>query len=115
MAYIIKLPTFGDERGMLSVAEKIIPFEIKRFYCIYDVTCKRGGHRHIKNRQALMCVGGECKIYVNNAQSETIYVLDKPSLCLIVVECEDWHTMDEFSKGATLLVLPQNIMMLMTI
>jgi dTDP-4-dehydrorhamnose 3,5-epimerase-like enzyme len=103
MAHIIKLPTFGDERGDLTVVEKILPFEIKRFYYIYDVTNKRGGHRHHKTIQALICVGGTCDIYVHDGKKEETILLDNPSKCLIL-DPKDWHTMDNFSKGSTLLV-----------
>ena len=62
MAHIIDLPTFEDERGSLTVIEKLLPFDIKRFYCIYDVTDQRGGHRHKKTIQALISLGGCCEI-----------------------------------------------------
>ncbi|QKF66482.1 WxcM-like domain-containing protein [Arcobacter venerupis] len=103
MARIINLQKFSDERGSLTVVEKILPFEIKRFYYIYDVTSKRGGHRHKKTIQALMSLGGSCEVYVNNGQKEEIFLLDSPTKCLIL-EPEDWHTMDKFSEGSTLLV-----------
>lgn len=103
MAYIIDLPTFKDERGGLTVIEKLLPFEIKRFYCIYDVTQKRGGHRHKKTIQALICLGGSCEVYVNDGLKKEIFLLDRPSKCLLL-KPEDWHTMDKFTKGSTLLV-----------
>jgi len=103
MAYIIDLPTFGDGRGNLTVVEKLLPFEIKRFYYIYDVTTQRGGHRHKKTIQALICLGGRCEIYVNDGKKEDTYLLDSPDKCLIL-DSKDWHTMDNFSKGSTLLV-----------
>jgi len=103
MAQLIEVPTFGDHRGLLSVVENVLPFEIKRFYYIYDVTCKRGGHRHKKNRQALICVGGSCHIYVRNGKEETTFLLDKPYKCLLL-DSQDWHTMDLFSSGSILLV-----------
>lgn len=103
MAYIIDLPTFKDERGWLTVMEKLLPFEIKRFYCIYDVAQKRGGHRHKKTVQALICVSGSCEIYVNDGLKKETFLLDSPSKCLLL-EPEDWHTMDNFSKGSTILV-----------
>ena len=103
MAYIIDLPTFGDESGKLTVIEKVLPFEIKRFYYVYDVKSIRGGHRHHKTIQALVCLGGSCEIYINNNKEEKVVLLDAPNKCLIV-EPEDWHTMDKFSKGSTLLV-----------
>ena len=103
MAHIINLPTFSDERGHLTVVEKILPFEIKRFYYIYDVSSKRGGHRHKKTVQALISLGGSCEVYVNDGESQETFVLDTPNKCLIV-DAKDWHTMDKFSKGTTLLV-----------
>ena len=103
MAQIINLPTFGDERGKLTIIEKVLPFEIKRFYYVYDVRGKRGGHRHHKTIQALVCLGGSCEIYTNNGHKEETYLLNSSDQCLIV-EPEDWHTMDKFTDGSTLLV-----------
>ncbi len=103
MASIINLPTFNDTRGRLTVVEKCLPFEIKRFYYIYDVMDKRGGHRHHKTIQALICLGGSCEIYINDGKKEETILLDTPSKCLII-ESQDWHTMDKFSSGAILLV-----------
>ncbi len=103
MSRIINLPTFGDERGNLTVVEKLLPFEIKRFYYIYDVLNKRGGHRHKETIQALICLGGSCEIYINDGEKEETIVLDSNDKCLIL-DPKDWHTMDNFSKGSTLLV-----------
>jgi len=103
MAHIIELPIFGDDRGNLTVVEKVLPFEIKRFYYIYDVSSQRGGHRHKKTIQALISLGGSCEIYVNDGKKEETFVLDTPNKCLIL-DPKDWHTMDKFSKGSTLLV-----------
>ena len=103
MAYIIKLPTFTDRRGKLTVAEKVLPFEIKRLYYIYDATEKRGGHRHHKSIQALICLNGSCEIYVNNNIKDEIILLDSPDKCLII-DPVDWHTMDKFTPGSILLV-----------
>jgi len=103
MAYIIELPIFEDERGNLTVVEKVLPFEIKRFYYIYEATDQRGGHRHKKTIQALICLGGSCEIYVNDGEKEEIILLNRPNKCLIL-DSKDWHTMDKFSKGSTLLV-----------
>ena len=104
MALIIDLPTFKDNRGKLTVIEKVLPFDVKRIYYIYDATAKRGGHRHRKNMQALICLNGSCEIYVNDGKSKNIYILDRPDKCLILYP-QDWHTMDKFSNDSILLVL----------
>lgn len=40
MAYLIELPVFQDYRGNLTVVEKVLPFEIKRVYYIYNAKKK---------------------------------------------------------------------------
>lgn len=104
MAYIIKLPTFKDKRGSLTVIEKSIPFEVKRVYYMYNVTGQRGGHKHKKTIQALISMNESCEVYVNNGKKEEVFLLDNPNKCLIL-NPEDWHTMDKFSVKSILLVL----------
>lgn len=104
MAYFIDLPTYSDPRGKLTVADRILPFEIKRVYYIYEASQKRGGHRHKKAIQALICLKGSCEIYTHDGLKEQTYTLNDPAKCLIM-ETKDWHTMDRFTHDAVLLVL----------
>jgi dTDP-4-dehydrorhamnose 3,5-epimerase-like enzyme len=105
MARIIDLKTHTDKRGNLTVIEKVIPFDIKRIFYIYGIdNSVRGGHRHYKTRQAAICLAGKCVINNNNGQKSETFILDTPSKCLII-EPNDWHTMEQFSKEAILMVL----------
>lgn len=105
MAYIIKLDTFKDQRGSLTVLDYIIPFEIKRIFYIYDVdNSVRGGHRHKKTVQAAICIKGSCVISNNDGEKEEDFLLDNPEKCLIL-EPKDWHQMKNFTPEAILLVL----------
>ena len=68
MASLINLKTFTDERGNLTVIEKVVPFDIKRIFYIYGVDeSERGGHRHVNTIQAAICIRGHCVIYNNFA------------------------------------------------
>jgi dTDP-4-dehydrorhamnose 3,5-epimerase-like enzyme len=105
MSYLIDLKTFTDKRGNLTVIEKSIPFEIKRIFYIYGVDSSvRGGHRHKKTIQAAICLQGSCTIHNNNGKEESSYHLNEPNKCLIL-ETADWHTMDNFTPNAILMVL----------
>lgn len=107
MAQIINLNTFNDYRGNLTVIEKILPFDIKRVYYIYNVSSKdvaRGGHKHYNNIQALVCLKGKCEISINNGCKKENFKLNNPEKCLIL-QSKDWHIMHDFSKDAILLVL----------
>ena len=67
MARQIDLTTHTDNRGNLTVIEKVIPFDIKRIFYIYGVDdSARGGHRHHTTVQAAICIQGACKIHCDN-------------------------------------------------
>jgi dTDP-4-dehydrorhamnose 3,5-epimerase-like enzyme len=105
MAHLINIQTFKDSRGILTVLDNIVPFEIKRLFYIYSVDhSQRGGHRHRGTYQAAICIKGSCKITNNNGQETTIFDLDTPETCLML-NPEDWHVMHAFSTDAILLVL----------
>ena len=105
MPELIKLNTYSDKRGNLSVLEDHeIPFKIKRFFYIYGVdNSERGGHRHKTTYQALICIKGKCKILVNNSKEITNFHLDEPRKCLIL-NPEDWHKLYDFEPESILLV-----------
>ena len=107
MAQIINLNTFSDYRGNLTVIEKILPFDVKLVYYIYNVPSKkivRGEHRHHNNIQALICLKGKCEVSVNNGCKKEKFKLNNSKICLIL-QPKDWHMMHNFSKDAILLVL----------
>lgn len=106
MARLIQVPTFVDERGTLSVLDSELPFPIKRVFYIYGVKAARGGHGHFKTKLAMICLGGSVRVKIVNKESKLKEQidLDNPSQCLIL-EPNDWHLMDSFTSGASLLVL----------
>jgi len=109
MARLIDLKTFTDERGNLTVVEKVLPFDIKRVFYIYGVDdSRRGGHRHHKTIQAAVCIQGSCRIYNDNNIEERVFDLNQPSKCLIL-DPEDWHTMYDFSADAILMVFASEL------
>ncbi len=105
MAYQVDLKTFTDDRGHLTVIEKVIPFDVKRIFYIYGVDgSTRGGHRHHQTIQAAICLKGSCTIYNQEENNERIFELRSPDQCLIL-EPKDWHQMLDFSEDAILMVL----------
>ena len=104
MAHLIDLKTIIDSSGSLTVIDKSLPFEIKRVFYIYSVKGKRGGHKHKKTIQGMVCLTGSCEILVESNQMKETFLLNSPNKCLIL-NPEDWHEMNHFSEGTILLVL----------
>jgi dTDP-4-dehydrorhamnose 3,5-epimerase-like enzyme len=87
------------------VYNNVLPSDIKRVFYIYGAEqATRGGHRHHKAWNALICVAGSCSVYTYNGEQETDILLNDPKKCLIL-EPSDWHVMSQFSADAVLLVL----------
>lgn len=105
MPELIKLQSFKEDRGSLTVIEKEIPFEIKRVFYIYGVDDTiRGLHRHHKTKQAAICIVGSCIISNDNNFEKNDFLLNSPDKCLIMYP-EDFHSMHSFTPDAILLVL----------
>ena len=108
MPQLINLHTISDHRGSLTVIEKVLPFDIKRVYYIYDVLGSRGGHRHKKTVQALVCLNGSCDICMTVGTERSVVSLTHPSQLLILFP-DDFHTMENFSTSSVLLVMASEL------
>lgn len=109
MAHILRLRTFSDQRGNLTVIEEEIPFPVKRTFYIYGVDDSvRGGHRHHKTSQACICVHGSCIVSNDDGEKQQDFLLDHPNKCLIL-EPKDFHTMHHFTPDAVFLVFASEL------
>lgn len=107
MAKLLDLQTFINDKGRLTVIEKILPFEIKRIFFIYGVDDSvRGKHRHRLTSQAAICMQGSCKIYNQSSQTnpEEVYFLNAPDKCLLLMP-DDFHWMTSFTPDCILMVM----------
>ena len=104
MAHWLELTTILDTRGSMTIIDRVLPFDIKRLRYVYNVTAPRGGHRHIKTIQALICIKGSCDVFINNGENKQTFLMNNPDKCLII-EPKDWHTMDNFTQDAVLLII----------
>ena len=101
---VLEIKDITDHRGSLFVVENLLPFDIKRFFYITNPVGTRGGHRHKKTWQAMICLNGSSDIYMNNGDKEEVITLNTPNKCLII-KPEDWHHMTNFSDNCVLLIL----------
>jgi hypothetical protein len=105
MAKIFKIPTYTNNKGSLSVIEKIIPFRIKRVYYLYNFKKKnRGQHKHKKNKQFLICLFGNVVIKVINKNYLKTFNLSKRDYGLFL-DPQDWHEIIPKNNNSVLLVL----------
>lgn len=110
MPNLVTLPHYDVDLGNLTVIENLIPGNIRRVYFISDVPkdVVRGGHRHQKTWQALVCIKGNCRVFVDDNHTKQYVDLNNPHLCLLLSP-PDWHQMMDFSEDAILLVMANEV------
>jgi acetyltransferase-like isoleucine patch superfamily enzyme len=105
---LIGMPIVDDARGMLSYGEisKHIPFEVKRYFVVFDVPSQhvRGEHAHKTLHQFLVCVHGRCHILVDDQTNRQEFVLDSPGIGIYIPPMV-WAVQYKYSPDAVLLVL----------
>ena len=105
MAQRISLPRHSSERGNLTVFERVLPGLPRRVFYITNADgFTRGGHRHHRAWQALICLQGQVDVLVETRESTTRYTLTDPAECL-VLEPGDWHMLEHFRHSAIVLVV----------
>ena len=105
---MIKLNTFSDNRGSLTVVEtsKELPFTVKRAYWIYNVPqmMQRGKHANRITYQFLVAIKGSVKISLENKDGKTNVLLNSPDKGLLIPPLT-WNELLYLSSDAVLLVL----------
>lgn len=99
---MVDLKTVIDERGRLTVAERL-PFAIKRAYWLYGVDPEktRGGHAHRKVNRLMVAVAGKFRIAVDGSADRYLW---EPSVGLLIPPMK-WVVLSDFSPDAVVLVL----------
>ena len=101
-SFLIKIPIFKDSRGILVVIEKILKFKIKRIYFVYQ-NKKRGGHKHKKCKQFIICVKGKILVTLKKTNLVKKINLSKKNVGLYL-HPQDWHEIVPLEKKSIYLV-----------
>ena len=106
----IDFQSLGDERGRLVAVEigmeKVVPFDIKRVYYIYQTGdgVSRGFHAHRNLKQVAICLAGKCRMVLDNGNKREEVWMNSPTRGLLI-ESMVWREMHDFSRDCVLLVL----------
>lgn len=108
----IEFQANGDDRGNIVIIEsnKIIPFDIKRLFYIYDVIDdkSRGNHANIDSEFVMVALKGSVKVKVDDGKENTEYVLNNPKKGIYLPKLT-WKSMYDFSEDAILLVIANTL------
>ncbi len=104
---LIDIPKITDPRGNLAVIEKkVLPFNMKRVYYLYDVpsTAYRGGHAHKIQQEFLIALSGSFDVVLDDGINKKTVTLNKPNIGLLI-GTNVWRELENFSSGSVCLVV----------
>lgn len=111
-AALYPLPLVRDLRGSLTFGElgKHLPFEIKRYFIVYDVPNQkvRGEHAHRNLQEFLICLRGSCSVALDDGNNRIEVTLDTPTIGLFVPP-RLWRVHYKYSLNAMLLVFASEL------
>lgn len=107
-ASLHRFPEVKDLRGNLTFAQvgDHLPFEIHRFFCVYDVPSSeiRGEHAHRTLHELLVCVSGSLRVSLTDGRSRNEVELDHPGIGLYLPPLV-WSTQFKQSPTTVLMVM----------
>ena len=105
---IIEFSCVSEEDGCLTYFEecKEIPFEIKRYFYIFDVPKgkQRADHASVTTDFVLIAINGSVEVELDNGKEKRTYSMNDKNHGLFVPK-NTWMITRNFSKDAVLFVL----------
>lgn len=109
---VVDLPKIGDPRGNLTFLEtgRHLPFEIKRFFYLYDVPGgeTRAGHALKTCYQFVIAMSGSFDVLLDDGREKRRYQLNRSYQGLFVPPLI-WREIENFSSGSVCAVLASEI------
>lgn len=106
-AMLLRFEEVRDLRGALvfGTVDREIPFDVKRFFCVFDVPSRelRGEHAHRTLHELLVCVSGHLTVSLTDGVSRQEVHLNHPTIGLYVPPYV-WSTQFRHSESAALMV-----------
>lgn len=83
---LIKIPTFTDERGSISVMDKELPFQVRRVFWLHHIADgkDRGEHALLDSTEIIVAVHGSFVVDLDDTESKTSVLLDSPDKGLVI-------------------------------
>lgn len=105
---ILSLPRINDARGNLTFIEngRHVPFDIKRFYYLYDVPggASRAAHGHRNLEQIMISMSGSFDVLLDDGKDKKLFHLNRSYYGLYIPPMI-WRDLFNFSSGAVCAVL----------
>ena len=84
--HLIKIPTFTDERGAISVMDKELPFDVKRVFWLHHINegQSRGGHALLNGSEIMCSIHGSFILELFDGIERVSITMDDPGVGVMI-------------------------------
>ena len=103
---VIDVPTFNDERGVISVMDKELPFSVKRVFWLHHIVegKDRGAHALLDSNEVMVAVHGSFVVDLDDTINKVSILLDDPSKGLMIRPGVWFRTQSYKDDGVSLIL-----------
>ena len=95
---LIDIPTFADERGVISVLDKELPFEVKRIFWLHHI---------LYGTEIMISLHGSFVVDLDDTNEKTSILLNDPTKGLIIMPGIWFRTHSYVDEGVSLVLADQ--------
>lgn len=106
---LIDIPTFADERGVISVLDEELPFEVKRIFGLHHIypNKDRGAHALLYGTEIMIALHGSFVVDLDDTKEKTSILLNDPTKGLIIMPGIWFRTHSYVDEGVSLVLADQ--------
>lgn len=107
---LVDVPTFSDERGVICVMDKELPFQVRRVFWLHHVAegKDRGAHALLDSSEMMVAIHGSFVIDLDDTTTKTSIILNDPSKGLII-RPGVWFLTHSYKDDGVSLILAEEI------
>jgi dTDP-4-dehydrorhamnose 3,5-epimerase-like enzyme len=107
---LIKVPTFTDERGTISVMDKELPFDVKRVFWLHHIKegQSRGGHALLEGSEIICSMHGSFVLELYDGVDKVEIEMNNP-LVGVMIRPGIWFSTHSYRNDGISLILADEI------
>lgn len=106
---LVDIPTFTDERGVISVLDKELPFEVKRVFWLHHIAegKDRGAHALLGGSEIMMAVHGSFVVDLDDMVNKTSVLMDDNPAKGLIIRPGVWFRTHSYKNDGVSLILAE--------
>lgn len=103
---LVDVPSYTDDRGVISVMDRELPFVVKRVFWLHHIEegKDRGAHALLDSTEIIVAVHGSFVVELDDSKTKASVLLDNPCKGLLIRPGVWFRTHSYMNDGVSLVI-----------